>query len=189
MIARALAQNPKVVILDEPTAFLDFPFRIEILTMLRKITRNEGKGILLSTHDLDLAMRLADRLWIISRDGSFHCGAPEDLVLDGVISHVFDSGRIFFDCDSGQFTLPSTCQGSVRISGENGKTRFWTMRALNRMGYSTEGRDTPVLSVHISSAESRQTWKVCRGNNEVSFSNLTDLTRWIVTPEPEGIVQ
>ena len=74
MVARALAQNPNLVVLDEPTAFLDIPFRIEIMSILKKIISEGDRGILLSTHDLDLAMRTADRLWVLSRDGTFHSG-------------------------------------------------------------------------------------------------------------------
>lgn len=183
MIARALAQTPKVIILDEPTAFLDFPFRIEILTILREITRSEKKGILLSTHDLDLAMRLADRLWIIGRDGVFHAGAPEDMVLNGVISDVFTTRGVSFDSDNGQFTLPSACLGSILISGENGRSRFWTIRALHRMGYMVDEKNDPVMSIHISSHNSGLRWNVRSHTGEVSFMNLTDLTRWIANPK------
>ena len=101
MIARALAQNSRLMILDEPTAYLDVPYRMEIMHILRSLARNEDRGILLSTHDLDLAMRTADHLWAISREGRFYCGAPEDLALDGVISEVFGIGGINYDVGCG----------------------------------------------------------------------------------------
>lgn len=184
MIARALAQSSDLIILDEPTAFLDFPYRIGILSMLRSIVRDNHRGVLLSTHDLDLALRLADRLWIISRDGTFYSGAPEDLVLSGVITDVFSCGDVMFDSDSGQFSLPSHCIGNVRVTGENGRTRLWTMRALHRLGYApVQGGDGP-FSIHISMQGSGLCWNVSSEHGDLSFMSLSELTRWISSPGP-----
>ena len=65
MIARALAQEPALLILDEPTAFLDLPRRVEIMQLLRRLAHESRRAILLSTHDLDLALRTADRIWLM----------------------------------------------------------------------------------------------------------------------------
>ena len=65
MIAKALAQQTPVVLLDEPTAFLDYPSKVEMMKLLRRLTAETGKAILLSTHDLPLALQLADRLLTI----------------------------------------------------------------------------------------------------------------------------
>ena len=81
MIARALAQEPALMLLDEPTAFLDLPRRVEIMQLLRQLAQQTKKAILLSTHDLDLALRLADKIWLLTADGFLQIGAPEDLVL------------------------------------------------------------------------------------------------------------
>ena len=74
MIARALAQESRIIILDEPTAYLDLPRRVEIMGLLRKLGRETGRSILLSTHDLDLALRSADRMWVLSQGGSLERG-------------------------------------------------------------------------------------------------------------------
>ncbi|NJM32409.1 MAG: ABC transporter ATP-binding protein [Limnobacter sp.] len=71
LIARALAQEPQVMLLDEPTAFLDLPRRVEVLQLLRELAHKSGRAFLLSTHDLDLALHLADRVWLLSSDGAF----------------------------------------------------------------------------------------------------------------------
>ncbi|MDD1729166.1 MAG: hypothetical protein LUQ50_08850, partial [Methanospirillum sp.] len=165
----------------------DFPYRIEILSMLREITRREKKGILLSSHDLDLAMRLADRLWIMNRNGKFHAGAPEDLILNGSISDVFSTQNVQFDSDNGQFTVPSACKGSVLISGENGKTRFWTMRALRRIGYQIDHEKKPMITIHITTTPTGLCWNVFSSKGEASFMNLTDLTQWIEEPLPGAV--
>jgi iron complex transport system ATP-binding protein len=69
MIARALAQQTPVIILDEPTAFLDFPSKVEVMKLLRNLAHDMHKTILLSTHDLDLAVRLADTLLQVADSG------------------------------------------------------------------------------------------------------------------------
>jgi iron complex transport system ATP-binding protein len=87
MIARALAQEPLLLVLDEPTAFLDLPGRIAIMQLMRELAHIHGKAVLTSTHDLDLAMHTADKLWLMSMDGTITAGAPEDLVLRRIFWH------------------------------------------------------------------------------------------------------
>lgn len=69
MIAKALAQQTPVILLDEPTAFLDYPSRVEVMQLLLNIAHEEHKTVLLSTHDLDLALQTADRIWLFEREG------------------------------------------------------------------------------------------------------------------------
>jgi iron complex transport system ATP-binding protein len=99
LIARALAQEPQVMFLDEPTAFLDLPTRVEITGLLRRLARDVGLAVLLSTHDLDLALRLADTLWLVTRDGRLVCGTPEMLIMDGALRDAFASDEIDFDTE------------------------------------------------------------------------------------------
>lgn len=82
MIAKALAQETPVIFLDEPTAFLDYPSKVEILRLLGRLSRDFGKTIFLSTHDLELALRVADRVWLMSKPGRLQTGSPENLVID-----------------------------------------------------------------------------------------------------------
>lgn len=82
MIAKALAQETPVIFLDEPTAFLDYPSKVEILRLLGRLSRDFGKTIFLSTHDLELALRVADRVWLMSKLGRLQTGSPENLVID-----------------------------------------------------------------------------------------------------------
>jgi len=78
-IAKALAQECPVIILDEPTAFLDVVGRVEIMELLETLAHKEGKAVLVSTHDMEQAVRSADTLWILDRNGGLVCGAPETL--------------------------------------------------------------------------------------------------------------
>lgn len=143
MMARALAQEPRLMILDEITAFLDLPRRIEVMNLLRDLARGPERGILISTHDLELALRTADRLWLMRADGVISVGAPEDLALDGSLAAAFADEGIAFDPMRGAFR-PSqeVAGGTVRVVGGDDMRRSWTVRAVERAGHrvAEEGR-------------------------------------------------
>ncbi len=82
MIARALAQDTPLMLLDEPTAHLDLNNRIEIMKLLRALAHQTGKAIIVSSHDLDLALQTADLIWLAGRDQNIITGLPEDLVFE-----------------------------------------------------------------------------------------------------------
>ncbi len=90
MIAKALAQETPIIFLDEPTAFLDYPSKVEILHLLHRLSREAGKTIFLSTHDLELALQIADRLWLMDRERGIRIGVPDELVRDGSLDRFFD---------------------------------------------------------------------------------------------------
>lgn len=140
LIARALAQDTAVLVMDEPTAYLDLPHRVELLRRLRDLARETGQAVLLSTHDLDLALRCADRLWLLPRVGSLQAGAPEDLVLSGALQRIFDGQSVSFDPRSGSFALNAQPAGKIGLSG-TGLPFLWTRRALERAGFRTSTED------------------------------------------------
>ncbi|MBQ4062997.1 MAG: ABC transporter ATP-binding protein [Bacteroidaceae bacterium] len=84
MIAKALAQETPVVMLDEPTAFLDFGSKVALFRMLQRLAREMNKAVIVSTHDVELALRLADRLWLID-GGTLHCGTADELSASSVL--------------------------------------------------------------------------------------------------------
>lgn len=96
LIARALAQDPPVILLDEPTAFLDLPNRYELCTLLQRLAREEGKCVLFSTHDLDIALSLCDSVALIDTPHLHHLPTPE-MVRSGHIERLFSGGGITFD--------------------------------------------------------------------------------------------
>ena len=85
MIAKALAQETPIILLDEPTAFLDFQSKAETMRLLSKLAHEQRKVIFLSTHDVEMALQLSDRLWLMDKDG-VTTGTPEALSYDGTIS-------------------------------------------------------------------------------------------------------
>ena len=101
-IAKVLAQECPIILLDEPTAFLDVTSRMETMITLRRLAHREGKAILLSTHDLDTALQLADKLWLQSADPAeaMICGTPDQLVGNGALARFFGSGTLRFDPDT-----------------------------------------------------------------------------------------
>ena len=97
MIAKALAQQTPVIYLDEPTAFLDYPSKVEVLQLLRRISRTAGKIIFLSTHDVELALQLADTIWLMSREEPIAIGSPRQLASEGVLGRFIQRDGITFD--------------------------------------------------------------------------------------------
>jgi iron complex transport system ATP-binding protein len=103
MIAKALAQQTPVIYLDEPTAFLDFPSKVEVMLLLRRICREAQKTVFLSTHDLELALQIADCIWLMDRTEGLSIGTPEELARNGVLGSFVERKGIHFD--SGTLTI------------------------------------------------------------------------------------
>ncbi len=96
MIAKALAQQTPIIFLDEPTAFLDFPSKVEVMQLLRRLAHELGKTIFMSTHDLELALQVADTVWLMERD-KLNVGTPSQLAADGVLARFIEHEGIVFD--------------------------------------------------------------------------------------------
>lgn len=134
MIAKALAQDTPIIILDEPTAHLDLPNRVEIMLLLHRLAQKTNKSILLSTHELDLALQAGDRMWLMDTQKGIISGIPEDLIFNGSFNQTFKSENYFFNTSNGNFSMNYPMLKSVSITGD--KTRmYWTLRALARAGY------------------------------------------------------
>lgn len=104
MIARALAQDTPLILLDEPTAFLDMPNRYEVCTLLRRLAHEEGKCILFSTHELDIALTLCDSVALIDPP-RLHLLQTEEMVRSGHIERLFHSDTVAFDADTRKITM------------------------------------------------------------------------------------
>ena len=97
MIAKALAQQTPVIYLDEPTAFLDYPSKVEILHLLKKLSRETQKTIFLSTHDLELALQMADTLWLMQPKQPIAIGSPQELASNGSLGQFLNRPGLHFD--------------------------------------------------------------------------------------------
>ncbi len=133
MIAKALAQQTPVIILDEPTAFLDFPSKVEMMQLLHRLSRQTGKTIFLSTHDLELALQIADKVWLMDRQSGVTVGTPEDLSLDGSLGSFFARKGIVFDLETGLFRVENDYADQIRLVG-HGQRYAMVRKALQRNG-------------------------------------------------------
>ena len=131
MIAKALSQETPVIFLDEPTAFLDFPSKVEMMQLLHQLSRQTDKTIFLST--LELALQIADKIWLMDKVNGVTIGTPEDLSLDGTLSSFFARKGIVFDLETGLFRVNNEYTSRIRIVG-HGQKYAMVRKALQRNG-------------------------------------------------------
>lgn len=134
MIARALAQDGKLMILDEPTAHLDLVNRFEIMELLRDIASQKGKAVLVVTHDLDIAIETADRFWLLTCGSPLISGKPEDLIISGQINQLLPGAKYRFSLERGKLEVEIR-DGKFEIGG-NQELAFWVKKALQKAGIS-----------------------------------------------------
>jgi iron complex transport system ATP-binding protein len=178
MVARALAQEPKIMVLDEPTAFLDFPNRVEILSMLRQLATQHRQSILLSTHDLNLALNIADNVLMIDNDGQLFVGAPEDLVLSGQFEQTFVlNEKLQFNPLEGTFSIRFHNGHHFSIQTDHELLRVWTAKAIQRLGYSVsdEASATPIT---VNYHENKPRWGISTDEASHSFTSIYDLIHY-----------
>lgn len=173
MIAKALAQQTEIILLDEPTAFLDFQSKVEIMQLLHRLTREAGKTIFMSTHDLELALQVADKIWLAGPSGHFETGTPEDLALDGKLGRFFTRKGIVFDEASGLFRLEAEHQKRIGLKG-NPHKHAMIRKSLSRNGLLADTDETS--DIYIYTGETAEAMmEVHYGNQTFSVENIEGL--------------
>lgn len=114
MIAKSLAQQTPVIYLDEPTAFLDFPSKVETMLLLKRLTKSQNKTIFQSTHDVNMALQLADKIWLVDKRLGVKIGTPTELAEAGELQKYFQGSGIRFNKESGLFDVVSEASESGR---------------------------------------------------------------------------
>lgn len=170
MIAKALAQQTPVILLDEPTAHLDLNNRVEVMNLLRSLSRKMGKSILVTTHELDLALQTADLIWLATGDKKIKTGIPEDLVLEGAFDEVFQFKG--FDLKTGKVEHEAHRKKEVQLLG-TGYSFLWTKNALERSGYRVVEKAEIQITVF---GESKTLWKLNGSQFETLATLLTALS-------------
>ncbi len=172
MIARTLAQDTPIIIMDEPTAFLDLPNKYEIAHLLFRLTREQNKTILFSIHDLSIAMKEADKLWLINKNELIE-GAPEDLILNRQLIDAFSINKLEFNSDTGEFYVPRKKGTDISINGK-GEYFNWTVKALERLEFNVSCNKEATLSVKVD--ERNQSWIVTKGKNKSTCNSIYELS-------------
>jgi iron complex transport system ATP-binding protein len=172
MIARAVIQDTPIILLDEPTAHLDLNNRLEIMNVLRKLAHKSKKAILISTHELDLALQTADIIWLANHDKKIITGIPEDLVLNGAFDSVFQFKG--FDLKTGKVQHEAHRGVHIKLVG-TGHEHLWTKNAFERNGFIITEHEWK-HSVSIEQSQGTLHWIL---DNEVTFTSLRELLHYL----------
>lgn len=184
MIARALAQRPSVLLLDEPAAFLDVSARVEMVATLRLLAREQNVAVILSSHDLELSLRMADTIWLIDGAGRMHIGAPEDLLADGSIGAAFSGPRIAFSAGERTFKIRKHPHGKVFVDGAGEGARL-AQTVIEREGFEiAQSPDGALLMVTMKASG----WEARGRTGNSNGSTFAELAR-LVRQEAGAILQ
>jgi iron complex transport system ATP-binding protein len=172
-LARVLAQEPSLIILDEPTAFLDVSARVELTALLRRLTREQGTAVVASTHDLELAIRNADTAWLIGPDRKLYAGAPEDLLATGVVADAFSSPRLRFDHTHGSFRHARTDSPAAYVGGSPLGVRL-AASAIEREGFELVA-DRLAAGLVVDMVDDRGRWRARHHGGDVTGTSFAAL--------------
>ncbi|MDA3906657.1 MAG: ABC transporter ATP-binding protein [Bacteroidales bacterium] len=177
LIAKALAQDTALILLDEPTAFLDFPSKMAILAELRKIAHSRNVAIILSTHDLELALKMADKIWLFPNKNEFKTGIPEDLVLSGAISNAFSNELLSFDLKTAHFTQRIKTRDILNVEGNSIEVE-WLKRALIRKGISANPNNNMMFKALYDGSNNKY---ILQNENDIIgiFDNINEILKKI----------
>lgn len=176
VIARALAQDPELILLDEPTAFLDLPNRYDLIYLLRKLAEERGKCVVLSTHDMEVAARESDKLWLIHNHMVTE-GAPEDLILSGVLTTLFSDREISFSESEGVFKRERAAGLRINLKGEKRLVNI-SSRALERLGIMATG-DSCKESITSVTVDSKPVWRYSGEAGSFTFHSIYGLSLFL----------
>lgn len=171
MIAKSLAQETPIVFLDEPTAFLDYPSKVEIMQLLLRLAREKNKTVFLSTHDLELALQIADKIWLVDKSHGLRIGTPEDLSLNGEMSRFFEREGVVFDLESGLFRIDNKSTGEIRLNGK-GPRASMAAKALRRLGIEAKADSISPHTITVNDSHF-----VIDGQSVSSIAELIDAVR------------
>lgn len=138
MVARALAQEPRVLLLDEPTAFLDPPGRVSLLELLRDVCTERDIAVLICTHDIEGILQHADAIWVTGADRRLTVGGPEDLAWNGLLAAPFATPGVRFNLATLSFESDRTGGPPAEVTGD-GQAAALAGRCLQRAGFDLGG--------------------------------------------------
>ncbi|MDH5597636.1 MAG: ABC transporter ATP-binding protein [Cyclobacteriaceae bacterium] len=176
LIARALAQDCPVMILDEPTHHLDMNNRIEVMQLLSSLAHQSGKAIIMTTHELDTAVQMADELWLINAEKKLVRGIPEDVILSGELDKAFPTKG--YDIKTGK-VVRNPIGKKVCIEGE-GYLYLWTKNALERNNFNVIPiEEEAEIKVNIKNSTHPTHWEVEKEGTIHTVHSLESLIQCI----------
>lgn len=175
MIARALSQDTEIIFLDEPTAFLDVINRYDIFHLLRKLTREKGKTIIFSTHDIQIALSESDRILLLDNKSLIH-GAPEDLILSDKLMVLFDREYLEFNRENASLSLKKVLTDEIRIEGDESPVLSFTIKALERLGFKVLKEKNTEAAVIVRQSKKGCTWILQKKSGTIELYSIYDLS-------------
>ena len=175
MIARTLAQDTDIIILDEPTAFLDMPNKYEIIHLLNHLTKTRNKTIIFSSHDIDIAMRECDKMCLMFDDDIIE-GAPEDLILNKSFSDIFKNTNLNFNIKTGEFQTLKHSHNHIGLIGE-GNSFFWTKKALERLGFIVDCENICSKNIIVKTHNHNIQWIFTNEQKKIIFNSIYELSQ------------
>ena len=134
MLGRALVQNSEILFLDEPTNFLDLPNRLDLISKLKLISKLNKRTIIFSSHDWQIALELANVIWVIKDNGTIQVTTPEDFIVTKEIDSYFYHPDYTFDSNQGKFISNVKTLRQVKIIGPKDKA-YWVDHALLKYNF------------------------------------------------------
>jgi iron complex transport system ATP-binding protein len=178
MIARALAQDTPLILLDEPTAHLDLPNRVMIFQMLRQLSKKQDKTILTSTHELNLALQVSDEVWLLNQEGNLDTGTPEDLILQDKFISAFPEKGFDFDKNTGNFHIHHAFEASLQLKGE-GLAFYWTKQALEKNGYIIDEKNLDFCIEIKTSHHQDFSWSIRQAQKHTIVFSISELINYL----------
>lgn len=177
MIAKALVQECPVILLDEPTAFLDIVSCIDIMILLHRLARDDNKAILLSTHNVEQSLVIADCLWLLTRAEGLECGVTEDLILNNRMDTLFAEKKrdVHFDIMHGVFSPGVNGRRSICLRTDDEVLKHWTQNALNRIDYFCLSSDKSDASLPVLEVRSPHDFVLFRNSETSRFNSFEEL--------------
>ena len=185
MIAKAIAQETPIIFLDEPTAYLDYPSKIQMMLLLHRLAKALKKTVFMSTHDLEHALQVADRVWLLDGKNGLTTGLPEDLSLDGSIERYFAHDGMMFDKRSCSFSIGYETARCLVVEGNEDTLEYiLCAKALQRNGIKPvrsieEGQDVS-QDVAVRVPDDGTFRLVERGRETIKVNKIEHLLHTIV---------
>jgi len=176
MIARSLVQDTPIVLFDEPTAYLDIPNKYEILALLKRLAHFQNKTIIYSTHDLTLATKTADKIWLINA-AVIHEGAPEDCNIQAAFDDLFSKSNLEYNRQTGDIIAETFMRGDMTVFSKNDNRLI--KNALERWGYQcilnpqNPNENLPSITIVTKKKEVEITY--CFAGEEFLFNSFYEL--------------